>query len=93
VRTFTAVSTKLRQTEVLSEYQELQLFLDGVHLSLARKLVTKFKLDVNTSESFNGKFDVIRQEAQDYCLGAIRTDEQIQRGEFSSEGLIDHMLE
>jgi hypothetical protein len=54
VRTSTAVSTKLRRMEVLSEYQEVQLFLGGRHLSLARKLVTKIKLDVNTPESFNG---------------------------------------
>jgi hypothetical protein len=93
VRTFTAVSTRLKTTGILSEYREVQLFLGGLHRNLARKLVTKFKLDVNVPESVQGKFEQIRQEAQDYCLGDIRTEEMIHKGEFSSEGLIEQILE
>jgi hypothetical protein len=93
VCTFTAVSTRLRRTEILSEYQEIQLFLGGLHLNIARKLVTTFKLDVNASESFQGKFHLIPREAQDYCIGAIRTEELIQKGEFLPQRLIEQILE
>jgi len=93
VCTFTAVSTRLTQMEMLSKYQEIQLFLGGLHFNLSRKLVTKFKLDVNAPESCQDKFHLIRREAQDYCLGAIRTEELIWRGEFSSERLIEQILE
>jgi hypothetical protein len=87
------VLTRLRRTEILSEYQEIQQFLGGLHLNLARKLVTKFKLDVNAPELFQGIFDLIGREIQDYCIGAICLEELIQRGEFSSEKLIEQILE
>jgi hypothetical protein len=94
VHIFTAVSTRLRETGILSEYQEVQLFLGGLDLNLVRKLGTKFKLDVNAPESVQGKFDLIRQEALNYRLGAVHKAELIQRGasEFLSEGLVQQIL-
>jgi hypothetical protein len=93
VGTFTAVSTRLRRMEILSEYQEIQLFHGRLHLNLTRTLVTNFKLDVNALESFWGTFDLIRREAQDYCSGAIRTEDLIQSVEFSWQGLIEQIFE